>query len=89
MGLPTPWVRHLRQGDQEAQSNFEGAIRNATVAIQRLREILQEELDQLDRQESSDSQFDKPNWEYLQAYRNGQRSKLRGWKQLLTFDQEI
>lgn len=88
MGLPAPWIRHLSKSDQEHKENFEAAIRNSTIALGRLREIIQDELDQLDRAEASEKQFDQPNWSHKLAYWNGQRSKLRSFLSLLTFDQK-
>ncbi len=88
MGLPTPWIRHLSQQDRDAVKNFEGAVRNSTVALDRLRTILQEDLESLDRAETSDKQFEDPNWSHKQAFCNGQRSKLRSLLTLLTFDQK-
>lgn len=88
MGLPAPWIRHLSNQDQESRNNFEAAIRNSTVALGRLREIIKEELESLDRAEFSDKQFEDPNWSHKLAYLNGQRSKLKSFLNLLTFDQE-
>lgn len=86
MGLPTVWIRHLPQGRLE-NKDFEAAVRNSTIALGRLREILQEEINSLDKSETSDSQFSDPNWSHKQAYRNGQRSKLRYILSILEFDQ--
>lgn len=84
-GLPTIWIRHL---PSENHQSFEDAIRNSTVMTGRLRQIIQEELDALDRTEASDKQFEFPNWDYKQAFQNGQRSKLRFLLNILTFDQK-
>ena len=88
MGLPTPWIRHLSQADQVTKDNFEAAIRNSTVALGRLREILTEEIDSIDRAELSEKQFETPNWDYKQAFWSGQRSKLVSLLSLLNFDQK-
>lgn len=81
--MDTRWFRHLKPEDQE---NFKNAVLNSTTALSRLREILTEELDALDKIETTDAQFSTPNWENHQAYRNGQRSKLRSLLSLLNFD---
>ena len=85
MGLPAPWVRHLPAQDTDRIKSFEDGIRNSTLALGRLRDILKEELEQIDRSESSESQFDIPNWDYLQAYRNGDRSRIRKLLNLFSF----
>jgi len=85
VGLPAPWIRHLPPQDTEHIKRFEAGIRNSTLALGRLREILEEELEQIDRSESSESQFEIPNWDYLQAYRNGDRSRIRKLLNLLSF----
>ena len=85
MGLPAPWIRHLPPQDTDSIKRFEAGIRNSTLALGRLQEILKEELGQIDRSESSESQFEIPNWDYLQAYRNGDRSRIRKLLSLLSF----
>jgi hypothetical protein len=86
VGLPTPWIRHLSHQDKDTKTNFEAAIRNSTVALSRLRQIIQEDLDSLDRAETSENQFEDPNWSHKQAYWNGQRSKLLSYLSLLNID---
>ena len=85
MGLPAPWVRHLPAQDTDHIKQFEAAVRNSTVALGRLQDLLKEELEQIERSESSDTQFDTPNWDYHQAYRNGDRSRIRKLLYLLSF----
>jgi hypothetical protein len=85
VGLPAPWVKHLPQATTDAIKKFEEGIRNSSFALGRLQDILKEELEQIDRSESTDSQFDTPNWDYLQAYRNGDRSRIRKLLYLLSF----
>lgn len=88
MGLPVQWLRHLADANDDTKKNFEGAIRNSTTLIIRFKEILQEELDSIERQDTSDKQFEDPNWSHKRAYWDGQRSKIRAHLNLFTFDQE-
>jgi ABC-type microcin C transport system duplicated ATPase subunit YejF len=76
VGLPTRWISHLSRADQDTKKNFEAAVRNSTTALGRLKDILQEDLDSIDRAETAEKQFEDPNWSHKQAYWNGQRSKV-------------
>lgn len=82
MGLPSPWVRHLKPQDIK---NFEASVRNSTVALGRLKDLLQEKKKQLDDSECSEAQYEFPSWRELQAHRNGRRSELKFILDLLTF----
>lgn len=88
MGLPLPWIKHLSNQDSERRDNFEAAVRNSTIALGRLRELLQESLEGLNNKEFTDKQFEDPNWSHKQAYWNGQRSAFKQILNLLTFDQK-
>ena len=85
MGLPSRWVRHLDPSNTEALHNYESAIRNSTTLREALLRMLGEELTRLDNSEMSDAQFEQPNWEYKQAFKNGQRSKIKYLMDLLEF----
>lgn len=88
MGLPSRWVSHLSNQDQDSKANFESAVRNSTTALYRLKDILLEDLDAIERVENSEKQFEDPNWSHKQAFWNGQRSRLHSILSLLNFDQE-
>lgn len=81
--MPLPWVKHLR--DPHKREQLELTLRNSQVALNRLREVLQEMEDSLQQSESSLNDFDDPNWSHKQAFRNGAKSSLKQVKDLLDF----
>ncbi len=80
--LSTAWTKHLK--DQERKSSLEGAIRNSSAALTRLRDLLQEEDAAL-----SNNQITQPDndasWAYRQAHISGERSRIRKVLDLLSF----
>lgn len=82
MGLVTAWSAHLR--DPVAKKQFEETVLNSKTVINRLLQLIAEEEQQLDRADFSISDFNVPNWAEKQAFRNGDRSRLRKFKTLLT-----
>lgn len=81
--LATEWTKHLR--DKEAKEDFERLLRNSTISLGRLREILEEKLEALDRSEVKTEVYDSPNWAYKQADVNGCRRILMNLIQMLEF----
>lgn len=69
----------------ERRETFEQAIRNSTTALGRLYDLLDEWEKDLDRSETTITDFDSPNWALRQAYRNGDRSRIRKLRDLLSF----
>lgn len=83
MGLPAPWVRHLK--DSEAKNKLEQSVLASSTALSRLYDLLEESERVLDTEETTVADYESPSWPYKQAFRNGQRAKIRELKQLLTF----
>jgi hypothetical protein len=80
--LSTAWTRHLK--DAERKSDLEGAIRNSTAALTRLRDLLQEEDAALSYQQISQPDNDA-SWAYKQAHVSGERLRIRKVLDLLSF----
>jgi len=59
----------------EKKKDFESAIRNCRHILDRLTEILEEELKSLEADQKAD--YQSPSWAYLQADNNGARRTLR------------
>jgi hypothetical protein len=76
------WTKNL---PSTKKKEFEATLRNSTFVLSRLRDILDEEMEVLDRQETTISDFDHPNWSHKQAYRNGERARIRKMRDLLSF----
>lgn len=82
MSLATIWFRGTPEDKKES---FESVVRNSTIALYRLYEICEEWEDELTRAETKLDDFSGPNWALRQAYRNGDRSRIRKFKELLSF----
>ena len=72
--MDSRWVKGL---DPKAAIEFEQYLRNSSRLFNKLREILQEEEEKLTRRDCLLSDFDQPNWAEKQAFRNGDRARLR------------
>lgn len=80
--LSTAWTKHLK--DEEKKKNLEGAIRNSTAALTRLRDILREDDAALSNQQVSQPDNDA-SWAYRQAHLSGERLRIRKVLDLLSF----
>lgn len=83
MGLPLEWTKNLKT-DQEKQ-DFESLLRNSTRVMSRLRSILDDWEKELTQREYAPNDYDSPAWGYKQAHRNGERSRIKKLKDLLSF----
>lgn len=81
----TAWTKHLN--DEEKQ-RFENKILSAKEVLDRLTVLISEEEKQLSLSETSIKDFDLPNWEYRQAFKNGYRSCLNVMRRLVDLDQQ-
>lgn len=82
----TKWTKHIRNEAERAQ--FEKTIKASRTALDRLATILREELQSLDNQEASITDYDSAAWSHKQAHRNGQRAFAKTVLDLLTFSTE-
>lgn len=76
------WLKHLSSKPDKV--SFEQAVLADNLVLERLRDILKEMEQELDKGEYGYDQFKDPNWAYLQAFRNGDRHRLEQIKQLLS-----
>lgn len=83
--MDSRWLRHL---DPDQAEKFKQALVNDTIVLGRLSAILEDMEESLNRADSSEKDFDNPNWQYRIAFRNGQRNQLNAVKSLLTFLKE-
>lgn len=81
------WTKHLKT-DKE-RKDFEEILTRNTMIFGRLREILHNRLDQLDRKDFSDKDFDETNWAEKQAHRLGKRSVYHDLLDLIDFSKRI
>jgi len=83
--LDSRWLQSIPVEDKE---NLERAIRTSGLVLGRLRSILDEEYEKIERSEEVESQFENPNWSFLMAYKMGQRAELKRILALLQFLKE-
>lgn len=81
MNLATLWTSHLK--DEEARKRAEQAIRNSTVALGRLDEILEQKEATLISQ-LAEPRFDKA-WASETAHICGRLKEIRDQRELLKF----
>lgn len=81
--LATVWTKHLK--DPQKKRDFEQAVRHSTLALGRFKQILQDELDSLENVSTSLDEFDSPSWAFKQAYRNGEKARIKKTLELLSF----
>jgi hypothetical protein len=72
----------------ERKEGFEQAIRNSHFVLKQLYHIVDQWEEQLNAAESKITDYDTPSWEAKQAHRNGDRSRLRKLRDLLSFLKE-
>lgn len=72
---------------QEEKDRLQSTLLGSKIAFNRLGELLQEEIDELNKSEIDIKNYDNPNWINLQAHKNGQRSSLQKILKLINLDQ--
>ncbi len=82
----TKWTQHLKT--PEEQLRFETHVRSASSVLERLEQLIQEELDGLEKAELSTKIYDSPNWDYKIAHGNGFKAALGFVKKLIDLDQQ-
>lgn len=81
--LDTRWINQIR--DKEAKDNFEKLIRNSTLLLTRLKEIIEDRERELHAKAFSESDFDSNAWSHKQAARLGRLAELKALKDLIPF----
>lgn len=82
----TAWTKHLQS--EEEKQRFISKILSSKEVLDRLNTLLIEEEKQLNVSETSIKDFDQPNWENRQAFKNGYRSCLGVLRRLVDLDQQ-
>lgn len=82
----TRWTQHLQ--DEETKEKLKKEIFSAKPVLERLKSIIEEDMDYLDRSEEDQRIYDKPNWDYRQAHKNGTRQTYNYLKRLIDLDQQ-
>lgn len=80
------WTQHIK--DPEAKQRFANRILSCKDVFERLEDIILEKEQSLDRSEMNIESYDKPNWAYKQAHKNGLRAAFGTVKELINLDQK-
>lgn len=78
------WTKHLKT--EEDQKKFEASLRSSRFVLERLQEILNEQLALIEAAEVRVEDYDNASWANKQAHRNGQRSTLKTILRLINLD---
>lgn len=82
----TKWTSHI--SDPEEKVRFQNQIISAKPVLERLVQLIAEDVEALDRVELNVKQFEIPNWDYRQAFYNGCRSSYTSLNKLIDLDQQ-
>jgi len=82
--IPSDWIKHINQ-DQGKREDFEKTVRNSFLVLSRLKDLLDEKIDQTRLSETRENNYTDPSWAYLQAHRNGKMEGFLKIRELLNF----
>lgn len=82
----TKWTKHLRTDAEKEQ--LEKTIRASRTALDRIKQIIEEEVESLNNQEASLTDYTDASWSHKQAHRNGQRAMAKSMIDLLSFTRD-
>jgi hypothetical protein len=80
--LSLEWLKGV---PPDRKDGYEQVIRNSTIMAERLLALCDEWEADLDRAECKIADYDTPSWSQKQAHRNGDRSRIRKLRDLLSF----
>jgi hypothetical protein len=80
------WTSHL--DTPEKQKQFAQEIQGSRRVLDRLKTIVEEQEQELNKAEINIKNYEIPNWDYRQAHNNGYRQCLQILKILTNLDQE-
>jgi hypothetical protein len=82
----TRWTQHLKT--EEEKTAFRKRIYSAKDVLDRLKAMIDADLDSLDKSEEDANSYSFPSWSHLQAHKNGNRQVYRTLKTLVDLDQQ-
>lgn len=80
--LQLDWLKHI--DDPKERKSFEDLVRNSRLLLGRLKDIVDERLQALERQEGMSEMYDS-GYPYRQAHINGKRQALNDLRKLVEF----
>lgn len=75
------WLKHIQ--DKQERNDFEQSVLADHFVLSRLKAIIEEMDTEVQNDEASVNQFEDPNWAYKQAFRNGDKYRLKELKELV------
>ncbi len=80
------WTTHLKTDEEKKQ--FTNDILSAKGVLERLIQMIDEDVNQLDKSELDQRVYSIPNWSHLQAHKNGNRQSYAAIRQMIDLDQQ-
>lgn len=80
------WAKN--QPDQAAKTGFERQVVGAKPVLDRLKNILQDNLRDLEESEINIKSFNTPNWAMQQSYKFGYKAALKEIMKLVDLDKQ-
>ena len=84
MALPIVWLSHIR--NKESRDSFAKTVLNALhsdTVIARLRQLVEQKIEVVDQDTTSDKQFEVPAWAFWRANVDGKMTAYREVLKLL------
>lgn len=82
IGIPTVWFQDL---SEDHKKSFEDTLRNSTLVLTKLRQILISRLESIDSSELREDFYELPNLAERLAYNRGQKRNIQDQLNLLAF----
>lgn len=83
----TRWTQHLKT--EEEKQSFTKEIYSAKRVLEHILNLINEDKGNLAKSEENIKSYTVPNWDYLQAHRNGMRQYMSEVIRLVDLDQQI
>ena len=80
------WTQHLK--DEKEKERFTDSILSSKRVLERLKSLIDIEVDTIDQTERDPKAYDNAGWPYKQAYKNGMRHAYHIMKQMVDLDKQ-
>lgn len=81
-GMSLEWTTGMTPAEKDA---FEKLLRSSPRIVSRLKQICEQWEQAILSQQCKPDSYDTPSWAYKQAHLNGELSRIRKFKDLLSF----
>lgn len=80
------WTQHIT--DNKEKEDFRNSVLGAKRVLERLKALMQMDLEALNLKEVNTESYEIPNWDYKQAHTNGNKACLYKYLKLIDLDQQ-